>query len=50
MYNGSASVQLKQDDFIFLRPTQSEAVFLQFGDILVIEKGVLAERWPILQG
>jgi len=50
MYNGSARVQLKQDDFIFLRPTQSEAVFLQFGDILVFEHGVLRDRWPVMRG
>lgn len=48
MYNGSASIQLQQDDWIFLRPTQSEAVLLQFGDILVYEDGQVAEAWPIL--
>ncbi|MGK0446121.1 MAG: D-serine deaminase-like pyridoxal phosphate-dependent protein, partial [Bermanella sp.] len=50
MYNGSTRVQLKQDDYIFLRPTQSEAVFLQFGDILVFEHGVLRDRWPVMRG
>lgn len=48
MYNGSASIVLKQDDFIFLRPTQSEAVFLQFGDILVYEDGKIVDSWPVL--
>ncbi len=43
---GSASIVLRPDDYVFLRPTQSEAVFLQFGDILVYEDGVIADRWP----
>lgn len=50
MYNGSVSIKLKQDDYIFLRPTQSEAVLLEFGDILVYENGQISERWPILKG
>ena len=48
MYNGSMTIDLKQDDFIFLRPTQSEAVFLQFGDILVYEDGKIVDSWPVL--
>jgi D-serine deaminase-like pyridoxal phosphate-dependent protein len=39
-------VSLKPDDFVFLRPTQSEAVLLQFGDLLVYDKGEIADRWP----
>jgi len=50
MYNGSVSIKLKQDDYIFLRPTQSEAVLLEFGDILVYENGQISERWPVLKG
>jgi D-serine deaminase-like pyridoxal phosphate-dependent protein len=46
MLTGSSRVALRQDDFVFLRPDQSEAVFLQFGDIAVYEDGVIAERWP----
>lgn len=48
MYNGSMTIDLKQDDLIFLRPTQSEAVFLQFGDILVYEDGKITDSWPVL--
>lgn len=33
------------DDFVFLRPVQSEAVFLQFGDILVYDGVSVAGRW-----
>jgi D-serine deaminase-like pyridoxal phosphate-dependent protein len=47
MLNGSSSVNLKADDWVFLRPTQSEFVFLQFGDIAVIDQGQITERWPV---
>ena len=47
MLNGSSSVELSPDDWIFLRPTQSEFVFLQFGDIAVYENGAITERWPV---
>lgn len=50
MLNGSANIQLKQDDWVFWRPTQSESVFLQFGDILLYDNGNISERWPILVG
>jgi len=43
---GSRSVMLKPDDFVFLRPNQSEALFLQFGDLLVYEDGKIVDRWP----
>jgi len=48
MLNGSTSVELRQDDWVFLRPTQSEHVFLQFGDIAVYDDGEIVERWPVL--
>ena len=47
MVNGSRSVKLQPDDWIFLRPTQSEFVFLQFGDIAVYEAGEIVDRWPV---
>jgi D-serine deaminase-like pyridoxal phosphate-dependent protein len=43
---GSRSVVLKPDDYVFLRPNQSEALFLQFGDLLVYEDGKIVDRWP----
>jgi D-serine deaminase-like pyridoxal phosphate-dependent protein len=43
---GSGSVVLKPDDFVFFRPNQSEAVFLQFADLLVYEDGNIVDRWP----
>lgn len=47
MLNGSTSVDLEPDDWVFLRPTQSEHVFLQFGDIAVYDGGEIVERWPV---
>jgi D-serine deaminase-like pyridoxal phosphate-dependent protein len=49
MLNGSVSVKLKQDDFVFLRPSQSEFVFLQFGDIALFDGQHIRESWPIFQ-
>lgn len=46
LLTGSASVPLQPDDYVFFRPTQSEAVFLQFGDIAVFDGGSIVERWP----
>jgi D-serine deaminase-like pyridoxal phosphate-dependent protein len=47
MLNGSRSIPLQPDDWIFLRPTQSEFVFLQFGDIAVYDDGAVIDRWPV---
>ena len=48
MLNGSNSINLQPDDWVFLRPTQSEFVFLQFGDISVYDAGNIADYWPVL--
>jgi D-serine deaminase-like pyridoxal phosphate-dependent protein len=47
MYNGSATIDLRPDDWLFLRPTQSEFVFLQFGDIAVYDNGEITAFWPV---
>ncbi|MBT4520272.1 MAG: DSD1 family PLP-dependent enzyme [Halieaceae bacterium] len=47
MLNGSRNIHLRPDDWVFLRPTQSEFVFLQFGNIAVYEDGAIVERWPV---
>jgi len=47
LLTGPAGVDLAPDDYIFLRPTQSEAVFLQFGDIAVFDGEKISEMWPI---
>jgi D-serine deaminase-like pyridoxal phosphate-dependent protein len=45
MFNVSDSVDLSVDDYIFYRPTQSEFVMLQFGEILAVRKGQIQHRW-----
>ncbi len=47
MVNTSTSVNLEVDDYVFLRPTQSEAVMLQFGDLLVVSKGRVENWWKV---
>jgi D-serine deaminase-like pyridoxal phosphate-dependent protein len=47
MLNGGAQTNLQPDDFVFLRPSQSEAVFLQFGDIIVYDNGAIVDRWTV---
>jgi D-serine deaminase-like pyridoxal phosphate-dependent protein len=47
MLNGSTNINLQPDDWVFLRPTQSEFVFLQFGDIAIYQDGEITERWPV---
>jgi D-serine deaminase-like pyridoxal phosphate-dependent protein len=49
LVNGSAAVPLEVDDHIFLRPTQSEAVMLQFGDIVCLRDGKIVDSWPVFQ-
>lgn len=46
LLNGSSDIQLGVDDFVFLRPHQSEFVFLQFGDLAVYEGGKITALWP----
>lgn len=45
---GPAGMDVKPDDFVVLRPKQSEAVFLQFGSILVFDNGQIVDEWPVL--
>lgn len=46
LWTGGESITLAPDDFVFFRPKQSEAVFLQFGDMLVYEDGRIVDTWP----
>lgn len=48
MLTGSKSVRLSPGDYVFLRPDQSEALFLQFGDLVVYDGNEIAGRWPTL--
>jgi len=47
MINGPEDTALEVDDYIFLRPTQSEAVMLQFGDLFVVRGDRYRGRWPV---
>lgn len=48
MINSSAKKELQVDDFIFLRPHQSEFVFLQFGKILTLRSGKVNGAFSLL--
>ena len=48
MFNGSTDTALNVDDQLFLRPTQSEFVLLQFGDLAVWKEGQIRDWWPPL--
>lgn len=45
----AGDVDLQVDDYMFLRPTQSESVMLQFGDLLAVSQGQIAARWPVFR-
>ncbi|WP_082814508.1 alanine racemase [Collimonas fungivorans] len=46
--NGSAATALAPDDYVFLWPTQSEAVMLQFGAMVILRQGKIIDYWPVL--
>jgi D-serine deaminase-like pyridoxal phosphate-dependent protein len=43
-----ADAKIAVDDYVFLRPTQSEFVLQQFGLIRVFSEGRIVESWPAL--
>ena len=47
LFLGSGRQGLQPDDLIFFRPTQSEAVLQQFGDIAVVEGDRVVAMWPV---
>ncbi|MBJ6136271.1 DSD1 family PLP-dependent enzyme [Marinobacter litoralis] len=51
MLNLADEVPLEVGDRVFLRPHQSEAVLLEFGDLAVFDasKGKITERWPVFE-
>ena len=49
MYELKASDNINVDDFMYFRPTQSEAVFLQFGELAVYDKGEIVDWWPVFE-
>ena len=48
MLNAPKNTKLEVDDFVFLRPHQSEFVFLQFGKILTLRDGKIVGEWELL--
>ncbi|MEO0628396.1 MAG: alanine racemase, partial [Bacteroidota bacterium] len=48
MLNGPKNTQLEVDDFVFLRPHQSEFVFLQFEEILLMRNMEIVGGWSLL--
>ncbi|MFT4631152.1 MAG: D-serine deaminase-like pyridoxal phosphate-dependent protein [Candidatus Azotimanducaceae bacterium] len=48
-YTTSRKVDLDVDDYMFLRPTQSEHVMLQFGDLLIVKNTEIVDTWPVFQ-
>lgn len=49
MLNGGPDLDIAEDEFVFFRPHQSEAVFLQFGDIAVYDGGEIVDYWPVFE-
>tara|TARA_R100001244_G_scaffold132377_1_gene108558 strand:+ start:5280 stop:6533 length:1254 start_codon:yes stop_codon:yes gene_type:complete len=49
MLNGGPELNITPDEFVFFRPHQSEAVFLQFGDIAVYDEGEIVDYWPVFE-
>jgi D-serine deaminase-like pyridoxal phosphate-dependent protein len=49
LLTGSAEIDLAPDDQVFLRPTQSEGVMLEFGDLVIFRNRRIVDRWPVLQ-
>lgn len=43
----SPSAGLQVNDLVFLRPTQSEAVLLQFGELVVVRNRRIVDTWPV---
>ena len=48
LINTASKTNLEVDEFIFLRPHQSEFVFLQFGNILTIRNQEITGEWSLL--
>jgi D-serine deaminase-like pyridoxal phosphate-dependent protein len=49
MLNGPGDLDIDVDDYVFLRPTQSEFVMLHFGDLVILREGRVVDRWPVFR-
>lgn len=50
LMNISPHAGVKVDDLVFLRPQQTEAVLLQFGDLIAVRGNKVIAQWPTLKG
>ncbi|PWH85645.1 alanine racemase [Brumimicrobium oceani] len=48
MVNAPMTANLEVDDFVFLRPHQSEFVFLQFGKLMITRGNEIVDEWGVL--
>lgn len=48
MINAPKKTNLEVDDYVFLRPNQSEFVFLQFGKLLICRGNKIINEWDLL--
>ncbi len=48
MVNCSLKANVDVDDYVFLRPEQSEFVFLQFGELIITRGDHIVNRWTTL--
>ena len=45
----SNNVELGVDDYVFFRPDQSEQLFLEFPEIVVVDDGEIVDRWNVFR-
>lgn len=45
LLTGSARIALRPDDYVFFRPSQSEALFFQFGPLVAYDGHQVVDRW-----
>lgn len=49
MFTVDSDCGIAADDYVFLRPNQSEAVLLQFGDLVAVRRGTVVAHWPVMR-
>lgn len=49
MVNAPRSSSLEVDDFVLLRPHQSEHVFLQFGKLVILRDRTIIDQWDVMK-
>ena len=49
MYSLPDHCELQEEDYMFFRPSQSEAVFLQFGEVAIYDEGKIVDWWSVFE-